>query len=142
MGGNHAIQTNGFRPEGQTVVTDNHITVRGSDWYWTVAAIMMVSSLAFAGLAYTKPRQQRIFHYITAAITMVASVAYFSMGSNLGWTGIHVEFERSNPVVSGNIRQVFYVRYIDWVVTTPLLLLVCNFIRRSELELTNFRIFS
>lgn len=84
---------------------------------------MMVASLAFVGLSFTKPRNQRIFHYITAAITMVASVAYFSMGSNLGWTGIAVEFQRSNPKVGGNVRQIFYVRYIDWVVTTPLLLL-------------------
>ena len=44
---------------------------------------------------------------------MIAAVAYFSMGANLGWTGILVEFERSSPKVSGNIRQIFYVRYID-----------------------------
>jgi bacteriorhodopsin len=46
------------------------------------------------------------------------------MASNLGWTGIQVEFQRSNAKVAGNIRQIFYVRYIDWVITTPLLLLV------------------
>ena len=44
---------------------------------------------------------------------MIAAVAYFSMGANLGWTGILVEFERSSPKVAGNIRQIFYVRYID-----------------------------
>lgn len=142
MGGNQALNVNGFRPEGQTVVTNNHITVDGSDWYWTVAAVMMVASLAFAGLAYTKPRQQRIFHYITAAITLVASVAYFSMGSNLGWTGIQVEFERSKSVVSGNIRQIFYVRYIDWVITTPLLLLVSDIGLTFRIWLTTFRISS
>lgn len=121
--GNQALTVNGFRPEGQTVVTDNHLTTHGSDWYWAVTAVMMVATFAFMGLSFTKPRQQRIFHYITAAITMVAAIAYFSMASNLGWTGIHVEFERSNPKVSGNVRQIFYVRYIDWVITTPLLLL-------------------
>ena len=85
---------------------------------------MTVATFAFAGLSFTKPRQQRIFHYITAAITMVAAIAYFSMASNLGWTAIRVEFERSNPKVAGNMRQIFYVRYIDWFITTPLLLLV------------------
>lgn len=54
---------------------------------------------------------------------MVAAIAYFSMGANLGWTAIQVEFERANPKVAGNMRQIFYVRYIDWFVTTPLLLL-------------------
>lgn len=55
------------------------ITAAGSDWYWAVTACMMTATIAFAGLATTKPRQHRIFHYITAAITMVASIAYFSM---------------------------------------------------------------
>jgi bacteriorhodopsin len=44
---------------------------------------------------------------------MIAAVAYFSMGANLGWTGIAVEFQRSSPKVAGDVRQIFYVRYID-----------------------------
>lgn len=120
MGGNEALQINGFT---NTVSTNNHITVRGSDWYWTVCAVMICATGAFMGLSFTKPRSERIFHYITAGIVMIAAVAYFSMGANLGWTGIQVEFERSSPKVAGNIRQIFYVRYIDWFLTTPLLLL-------------------
>ncbi|KAL8825424.1 MAG: hypothetical protein Q9191_004429 [Dirinaria sp. TL-2023a] len=54
---------------------------------------------------------------------MVAAIAYFTMGSNLGFTPIQVEFARSNPRVHGTYREIFYVRYIDWVITTPLLLL-------------------
>jgi bacteriorhodopsin len=84
------------------------ITVRGSDWYWAVTAIMITATIAFIGLAATKPRQHRIFHYITAAITMVASIAYFSMASNLGWTGIAVEFVRNDPKVAGAYREIFY----------------------------------
>lgn len=84
------------------------ITVRGSDWYWTVCAIMIMSTIAFVGLAALKPRQHRIFHYITASITMVAAIAYFSMASNLGWTGIAVEFVRDDPEVRGLYREIFY----------------------------------
>lgn len=103
---------------------------------------MFVSTLAIIGLSFTRPRPHRIFHYITAAITLVASIAYFSMGSDLGQTPIAVEFRRSNSKVSGVNREIFYVRYIDWlvisrffpqseninwfdlrVITTPLLLL-------------------
>jgi bacteriorhodopsin len=75
---------------------------------------MATATFVFMGLAITKPRQQRIFHYITASVTLVASIAYFSMGSNLGWTPIDVEFQRSDPVVHGTNREIFYVRYIDW----------------------------
>lgn len=84
---------------------------------------MIVCTIVFLVLGHMKPRQDRIFHYITAAITMVASIAYFSMASNLGFTPIAVEYRRSNPVVSGVYREIFYVRYIDWMVTTPLLLM-------------------
>ena len=77
---------------------------------------MFVSTLAFAGLSFTKPRSHRVFHYITAAITMVAAIAYFTMGADLGETGIKPEFIRTNSKVAGNLREIFYVRYIDWYV--------------------------
>ena len=75
---------------------------------------MFVSTLAFAGLSFTVPRSHRVFHYITAAITMVAAIAYFTMGADLGQTGIAPEFMRNNAKVSGHLREIFYVRYIDW----------------------------
>lgn len=56
-------------------------------------------------------------------INFVAAIAYFSMGSNLGWAAIGVEFERPNPKVGGLNRQIFYARYIDWFLTTPMLLM-------------------
>jgi bacteriorhodopsin len=84
---------------------------------------MGAATFVFMGLSFTKSRSQRLFHYITAAITLIAAIAYFCMGSNLGWTAIQVEFDRSDPKVAGNMRQIFYVRYIDWFLTTPLLLL-------------------
>jgi len=74
-------------------------------------------------LSFTVPRRNRVFHYITASITFVAAIAYFTMASNLGYAAIRVEFVRSNPQVAGLLREVFYVRYIDWFVTTPLLLM-------------------
>lgn len=79
---------------------------------------MTVATFAFIGLSFTKPRTHRIFHYITAAITMIAAVAYFTMGADLGQTPITVEFIRSDPKVSGTPtnqnREIFYVRYVDW----------------------------
>ncbi|KEY75055.1 hypothetical protein S7711_01519 [Stachybotrys chartarum IBT 7711] len=100
------------------------ITTRGSDWYFTVCAIMTVSSLGVMGWALTKPRRNRLFHYISAGLLFVAAISYFSMGANLGQTPIQAEFVRSSSQVrSAGTREIFYVRYIDWFVTTPLLLL-------------------
>lgn len=115
---NHALQAN---PDifHYPVTSQINITRRGSDFYWFVTAFMGAATFAFMGLAFTVPRRNRIFHYITAAITLVASIAYFTMASNLGYAAIIVEFQRSNPRVAGLYREIFYVRYIDWVVTTP-----------------------
>jgi len=104
-------------------LSDINITVRGSDWYWAVTAVMAASTIGFVAWSFFVPRRERIFHYITAAITMTAAIAYFTMASNLGYAAVPVEFQRGNPKVAGFAREIFYVRYIDWVITTPLLLL-------------------
>jgi bacteriorhodopsin len=115
---NHALHTNPnvfHYPDTSQI----NLTTHGSDIYWAITAVMAFSTLIFIGLTYWVPRSRRTFHYITAAITLVASIAYFTMASNLGYAAIIVEFMRSNPKVAGTYREVFYVRYIDWFVTTP-----------------------
>jgi bacteriorhodopsin len=118
---NDALKTNGFNFNG--IHSQINITPRGSDWYFTVCAVMTVSSIVFVGMGLRKPRTHRVFHYITASITMVAAIAYFTMGANLGWAPTEVEYQRSNHEVAGRYREIFYVRYIDWFITTPLLLM-------------------
>lgn len=119
-----------------------NITTHGSDWYWAVTAVMAASTFVFIGMSFTVPRRNRIFHYITASITLVASIAYFTMASNLGYAAIPVEFIRSNPKVAGmngqNYREIFYVRYIDWFVTTP----VSYHAQSSDSRLTRFTVAS
>lgn len=121
MSGNQALSTNyNVAPQADLSITDH-----ASDWYFAVCAIMTVSTLAFMAMSMGQPRGNRLFHYITAGITMVAAIAYFSMGAGLGQAPINVEFPRpgSAQVGSAGSREIFYVRYIDWFVTTPLLLL-------------------
>ena len=111
---------------GNTVngkTADISITTHGSDFYFAICAAMCVAGLAFVGLAYRKERRDRVFHYMTSAVVFVAAIAYFTMGSNLGFTPIQVEYFRSDPKVAGTYRSIYYVRYIDWFITTPLLLL-------------------
>lgn len=90
------------------------ITTHGSDFYFAVCAVMTVSTFAFLAMGQMKPRSDRIFHYITGAVTMVAAIAYFTMGSHLGFTPIDVEYQRSDPRVAGINREIYYARYIDW----------------------------
>lgn len=118
---NNALNLNPNTLNGQ--IADIAITTHGSDFYFAICAAMGVAAFAFFGLALRKKRTDRVFHYITAAVTFVACIAYFTMGANLGWAPISVEYRRSNPVVRGTVRSVYYVRYVDWFITTPLLLL-------------------
>jgi bacteriorhodopsin len=60
------------------------ITARGSDFYYAICAVMGATTLAILSVSYKKPKSHRIFFYMTAAINMVATIAYFAMGSNLG----------------------------------------------------------
>jgi len=48
---------------------------------------------------------------------VIAHEQYFSMASNLGYTGVATEFG-SEGFPAGVLRQIWYARYIDWVVTT------------------------
>lgn len=47
-------------------------------------------------------------------MNLQACIAYFAMGSNLGWAPIDVQFQRDRANVAGVNREIFYARYIDW----------------------------
>ncbi|KAF2452576.1 hypothetical protein BDY21DRAFT_157921 [Lineolata rhizophorae] len=116
---NDALEINGFMVNGERA--DIHQTVEASDWYWTVTAIMGLSTIAFWFLRWVKSFN-RLYTSSMAVATLIAAVAYFSMASNLGWVPIDVEWHRSDDEVSGNTRQIFYVRYIMWFLTLPIIL--------------------
>ncbi|KAF2877042.1 hypothetical protein BDV95DRAFT_481532 [Massariosphaeria phaeospora] len=119
---NNALASNPNTVNGATA--DIAITTHGSDFYFAISAAMTVSAIIFLGLGQRQPRRNRVFHYITSAVVLVAAIAYFTMGANLGFTPIAVgPYARANPKVSGTYREIFYVRYVDWFITTPLLLL-------------------
>ncbi|KAI1475721.1 bacteriorhodopsin [Daldinia eschscholtzii] len=119
--GNQALNINSVVGQHANLEITNH----GSNWYYAVCALMGACTLLFMGLSFTKPQGDRLFHYITAGITGVACIAYYAMGSNLGQVPIQAEFIRpgSRWVGSAGTREIFYARYLDWAVTTPLLLL-------------------
>lgn len=117
MAGNDAIHAN------PTVDSVQHITTHGSDWLWAVFAVMLFADLVVIGWHFMVPRGQRLFHQLGAIILTTASIAYFSMASNLGYASIATEFAGGKGFAVGALRQIWYVRYIDWVVTTPALLL-------------------
>mmetsp|Transcript_45036 Transcript_45036/g.107335 ORF Transcript_45036/g.107335 Transcript_45036/m.107335 type:complete len:265 (-) Transcript_45036:153-947(-) len=72
---------------------------------------LLVTALFMAFRAMNAEPGVRKFYYINAYVCGVATFAYFAMISGMGWETIM------------GCRQLFYVRYIDWAVTTPLMIL-------------------
>ncbi|PSR80400.1 hypothetical protein PHLCEN_2v6733 [Hermanssonia centrifuga] len=108
---NHALDLN---PPNATL----HISTHGSDWLWAAFAFITFTLLATVVLDFMRPRGTRLFHQLAVIILTTASLAYFSMASDLGATPIVTEFR-----ADGATRQIWYVRYIQWFITFPLLLL-------------------
>lgn len=106
--GNNALSVNTNTQNNKSV--DIAITTWGSDWYYAIMSIMGATALGILAASSRKPRTDRAFFYISAALCFTACIAYFAMGSNLGWTPIDVEFD----YVPGVNREIFYARYIDW----------------------------
>jgi len=99
---------------------------------WIVFAIMLVSTLAFIGMAWRVPVQKRLFHVITTFITLFATISYFAMATGDGNSFTHIVVksvhEHTPDTAQDIFRQIFWARYIDWSLTTPLLLLDLAFI--------------
>ncbi|RMZ77108.1 hypothetical protein DV737_g4529, partial [Chaetothyriales sp. CBS 132003] len=116
-------------PVRPTIVPDVPVYVEigdnGSRTLWVVVVILALSSLAFYYLAWRVPVQKRLLHTLTAIITTVAFLSYFAIatGDGIGYhKSAHVEKHKHVPNTERVVyRQVFWARYIDWSLTTPLI---------------------
>ncbi|KAI4288923.1 MAG: hypothetical protein L6R35_001816 [Caloplaca aegaea] len=99
----------------------------GNRALWVVFVIMLLSSLAFYVMAFRVPVQKRLFHILTAFITTFATMSYYAMaiGDGVGSNKILIKHTQKHfPDTYDTIyREVYWARYVDWSLTTPLLLL-------------------
>jgi bacteriorhodopsin len=77
---------------------------------WVVSAIMILGCLAFIVMSVRSRDDNRHFFYASAFIPLVAATLCFAMASGYG------------TIVQGG-HTFYFARYIDWLMTTPLLLL-------------------
>ncbi|TKA69608.1 hypothetical protein B0A49_07794 [Cryomyces minteri] len=94
---------------------------------WVVFVLMVIATIAFSAMAWTVPVQKRLYHVITTMIVIFASLSYFAMATGHGISYHHVEVRKSHshmPDTAHDVyREVYWARYVDWSLTTPLLLL-------------------
>jgi bacteriorhodopsin len=86
------------------------IGAAGKAGLWIAFGCMLLPCLWFYHKAQCRPAGQRKFEYLCFTINLIASMAYLCMACDFGWT-----------IVNGS--QFFYARYVDWTLTTPLMLL-------------------
>lgn len=119
---NKAIQDNNIQS-----AADIQITTAGSSFLWAVFCVMALTGIGIYIHANMLPKGDRVFHYLSVAILFTASIAYFSLAADLGATPVTVEYLNGFDLSRTNgrlpTRQIWYARYIDWTITTPLLLL-------------------
>jgi len=94
---------------------------------WVVFAVMVIASIVFAALSWSIPVSRRVFHVITTLITITAAISYFAMASGqaTAYSCVRVKDHHGKlPSTHHQLcREIFPARYIDWAITTPLLLL-------------------
>lgn len=78
---------------------------------WIGVLSFVVATIYFIFLGSQAPEGSRYFYVITSTITGVAAFSYLMMATGAG------------SILIGGDRIFYYFRYLDWLITTPLLLL-------------------
>jgi bacteriorhodopsin len=94
------------------------ITKMGETYLWVVFAVMAAGVVVFTALTRRAAYRFRALYVTNLLILIFAAISYFAMATGIGKTVIH-----SDPHHRSNYRDVYYARYIDWIFTTPLLIL-------------------
>lgn len=88
---------------------------------------MTVVSALFAVLSWNVAVQRRVFYFLSTLTTIISALAYFAMAS--GQTSYYNcasvrDHHKHIPDTHHDVcRQVFWARYVDWALSTPILVL-------------------
>jgi bacteriorhodopsin len=85
-------------------------------WLGLGTVLMLIGTVYFLakGWGVEDPRQQE-YYIITILIPGIAAASYLSMFFGFGLTGVEL--------TTGEVLEIYWARYADWLFTTPLLLL-------------------
>ncbi|KAJ5096417.1 hypothetical protein NUU61_005773 [Penicillium alfredii] len=98
----------------------------GKRTLWVVTVLMGLSSLVFYILGSRSPLPKRVFHTLTSLITTISFVVYLALatGQGIAWKHAHIDQPHRHvpDTAQEYFRQVLWLRYVNWALTTPLLL--------------------
>lgn len=75
-------------------------------------------------MSFTGKEAERVFHYLFTFILLVGAITYFAQAADLGWSPV----VQTDKLGNGTIRQILWVKYINWVVAWPSLALCLGLI--------------
>lgn len=87
-------------------------------FHWLYVAGMAIGALHFASLGINPRGVPRYEYFVATFIPIWSGLAYMSMALP------HGDLEQGKIEVAGQL--IHYARYLDWIVTTPLLLLALS----------------
>jgi bacteriorhodopsin len=71
-------------------------------------------------------QQKRLFHVLTSLITTISFLTYLAMATGEGviwkYDFVHEKHEHVPDTRQEYFRQIFWVRYVNWILTNPLLI--------------------
>ncbi len=87
--------------------------------FWLGALGMAVGTVAFVWGGVSARTAYRRYYALLASISLIAAVAYAMMALEIGWVTVGDDV-------------VFTPRYVDWILTTPLLLVFLGLLAGSD----------
>jgi len=93
-------------------------------WCLIIGFICMALSTLYFYMMATAAKGSKFFETLTMLITGIASLAYLTMFSGAGRMWVEE--------VPGTISPVYWGRYVDWILTTPLMLWDCLALAGAE----------
>jgi bacteriorhodopsin len=113
-----------------TVIPDppiwQHTGKTGHRTLWVVFVLMTIAFLAFSALSWTVPASRRLLHSLTTLIVLISGLSYLAMATGSGFFWHHYRVREKHDHVPDTFqtvhRQVYWVRYLEWLLTTPLIL--------------------
>ncbi|KAI3558192.1 hypothetical protein CABS01_09569 [Colletotrichum abscissum] len=107
---------------------EEQLSVNGSNWLWTCVAIYSFFFLGVFALSWKPRSNEKVFHYLLSIALLVGAITYFSNASNLGWSIV----TQGTTSRSGAPRQIFFNKYINWVVAFPIVNILLGLVANSS----------
>jgi bacteriorhodopsin len=114
----------------------DHVSHFGENVLWITFIVFAITFVVFAVKTSQIKTSERANAYTSLFIVGIAAMSYYAMATGLGVTYRPVKHHLHH------FRQFFFARYIDWIFTTPLLLLDLVLVSGLDLGSTLWIVFS